>query len=101
MGSCEDIKAVANAARRFIQIISEKSGEAFDQWLVDVSQVPSIKNFAQGLKEDYDAVKNAITLGWSNGQVEGQVNRLKLIKRQMYGRANFEFLKTRVLYDDL
>ena len=56
------------------------------------------ENFAKGLKRDNEAVKNAPSEKWSNGQVEGQVNRLKFIKRQMYGRANFDLLKARFLY---
>ena len=50
------------------------------------------------IHKDYDAIKAALSLSWSNGQVEGQINRLKLIKRQMYGRGGFELLKKRVLY---
>ena len=50
-----------------------------------------------GLLQDYDAVKAAVSLKWSNGQVEGQVNRLKNIKRQMYGRGSLELLRKRVL----
>ena len=58
-----------------------------------------MKNFASGLQQDYDAVKAAVSLKWSNGQVEGQVNRLKTIKRQMYGRVSFQLLRRRVLFD--
>ena len=57
-----------------------------------------LRTFATGLKSDYDAVKAGLTTTWSNGQLEGQVNRLKLIKRQMYGRAKFDLLRQRVLY---
>ncbi len=53
--------------------------------------------FAQGLLRDYEAVQGALRLEWSNGQVEGQVNHLKMIKRQMYGRAGFALLRQRVL----
>lgn len=59
--------------------------------------VKKLQNFALGLRLDYDAVRAALTYDWSNGQVEGQVNRLKTIKRQMYGRANFDLLRQRVL----
>src|SRR3982751_590716 len=59
--------------------------------------LPAIKNFCNGLVRDRAAVTAAISLKWSNGQVEGQVHRLKLIKRQMYGRANFALLRARVL----
>jgi len=70
-----------------------------DGWIKDAKecQAPAMKTFANGLQRDYDAVKAAVSLKWSNGQVEGQVNRLKNIKRQMYGRAGFELLKKKVL----
>ncbi len=60
--------------------------------------VPDLQSFAQGLKKDYDAVKAGLTLKWSNGQTEGQVNRLKFLKRQMYGRGSFQLLRKRVLH---
>ena len=59
--------------------------------------VKKLHSFALGLRQDYDAVKAALTYDWSNGQVEGQVNRLKAIKHQMYGRANFDLLRQKVL----
>jgi hypothetical protein len=55
------------------------------------------KRFANGLQEDYDAVKWGIALAWSNGPEEGQINRLKMLKRQMYGRVGIGLLKQRVL----
>jgi len=54
--------------------------------------------FAGSPQSDYQAVKNALVYAWSNGQVEGQVNRLKLIKRTMYGRAGFDLLRRKVLW---
>ncbi len=56
------------------------------------------KRFAASLRRDYGAVQAALTLVWSNGQLEGQVNRLKGIKRAMYGRGKFDLLRQRVLY---
>ncbi|MBI3460498.1 transposase, partial [Candidatus Acetothermia bacterium] len=53
---------------------------------------------ALGLRQDYRAVRAAVRLEWSNGQTEGQVNRLKLLKRQMYGRAKFDLLRLRFLH---
>ena len=55
--------------------------------------------FAYGLQKDISAVAAAVDTPWSNGQVEGQVNRLKALKRQMYGRAGFPLLRARVLPD--
>lgn len=62
------------------------------------SGIGALRRFAQGLSADFAAVQAALTLPVNNGQVEGQVNRLKMIKRQMYGRANFDLLRRRVLY---
>lgn len=56
-----------------------------------------LESFARTLSWDYDAVAAALKYEWSQGQVEGQINRLKLIKKQMYGRANFDLLRQRVL----
>jgi len=60
--------------------------------------VPEMRRFAAGIRQDYAAVAAALQYAWSNGQVEGQINRLKLIKRQMYGRAKLDVLKARLLY---
>jgi len=70
-----------------------------DPWLVRAQQSSSmeLRGFASGIKRDYAAVKAALSLPWSQGQVEGQITRLKLLKRQMYGRARFELLRSRVL----
>ena len=59
--------------------------------------ITELRQFAKGLVQDQAAVQTALSLPWSSGQVEGQVNRLKLIKRQMYGRANFDLLRRRIL----
>jgi transposase len=56
-----------------------------------------LRGFAIGLRRDWAAVSAALELPWSNGQTEGQVNKLKLLKRQMYGRASFELLRRRCL----
>jgi transposase len=68
-------------------------------WLADAaaSGVRAMATFAAGLKNDAAAICAALTMPWSNGQTEGQVNRLKLIKRQMFGHASFELLRRRVL----
>ena len=61
------------------------------------SGVPQLAGFAAGLVKDYDAVRNGLTLPYSSGAVEGNVCRLKAINRQMYGRANFDLLRLRVV----
>lgn len=60
-------------------------------------QIPILVTFGEGLQRDYAAVSAALELPWSSGQAEGQINRLKTLKRQMYGRAGFELLRARVL----
>ena len=60
-------------------------------------RVRRVVRFAYGLSKDISAVAAAVDTSWSTGQVEGQINRLKMIKRQMYGRAGFELLRARVL----
>ena len=69
------------------------------QWLSNAenSHVIELERFAAGLRRDYAAVEAGITTNWSNGTTEGHVNRLKLLKRQMYGRAKFDLLRIRVL----
>ncbi|PWC56070.1 transposase [Azospirillum sp. TSO22-1] len=61
------------------------------------SSATALRSFAQGLAADLDALQAALQEPWSNGPVEGQINRLKLIKRQMFGRAKFDLLRQRVL----
>jgi transposase len=77
----------------------ERKGQLFEAWLTKVatSGVAELRGFARSLLEDRAAVAAALTLEWSNGQTEGQVNKLKLLKRQMYGRASFDLLRRRVL----
>jgi transposase len=84
----------------FLQMMRKREGERLDDWLrrVHESQLPELQSFAHGVEEDYDAVKAGLTLWLNNGQVEGQVTKIKLIKRMMYGRAEFPLLRQRVLH---
>lgn len=86
--------------QEFTTMLREREGERLDEWLdrVEKQGIPELQSFAAGLKKDYDAVKAGLTLEWSNGQTEGQVHRLKLLKRQMYGRGSFKLLRKRVLH---
>jgi hypothetical protein len=83
----------------FRSMLAKRKGERLRTWLKSCKEsgITEISSYARQIKRDYAAVKAAATYNWSNGQVEGQVNRLKNIKRQMYGRASFELLKIRVL----
>ena len=73
---------------------------SFDAWLADAaaSGIRAVQTFALGLAADGAAVRAALATPWSNAQAEGQIARLKLIKRQSYGRAGFDLLRRRVLY---
>jgi transposase len=94
--------AVAEAvglSRDFAALLRERRPENLNTWLMQAqdSGVNALRRFAKRLLADYDAVRAAMTLNWSNGQTEGQINRLKTIKRQMYGRASLELLERRFL----
>ncbi len=84
----------------FATLLREREGERLDAWIAaaSASGVAEVRRFAQGLLPDIEAVRAGLTLEWSNGQTEGQVNRLKTLKRQMYGRAGFVLLRQRLLH---
>lgn len=86
-------------SQRFVIMIKKRLPMVFEEWLEEANAIPvyQLQTFAAGLRQDYDAIYAALSLPWSNGQTEGQVNRLKFIKRQMYGRAKFDLLRLRVL----
>ncbi len=91
-----EIGRVAELAVSFFRIFRERSLEALPPWL-KAARGTALAGFAAGLERDIDAVREALRLPWNQGHVEGQVHRLKLIKRQMYGRAGFDLLRLRVL----
>ena len=80
-------------------MVQDRSAASLEDWLLRVAatDIPELQGFAAGLRRDKAAVAAALSLEWSNGQVEGQINRLKLVKRTMYGRASFDLLRKRVL----
>jgi transposase len=85
----------------FAELFREKKDGEFAPWLhrCRTSKISEMISFAKGLQEDYEAVNAAVTSPWSNGQVEGQVNKVKLMKRQMYGRAGINLLRQRLLFN--
>jgi len=103
MDADSQVATAARLAERFVQMVRQKEESCLDQWLVDVAQsgIRALMSFANGIRGDLAAVRNALSMIWSNGQTEGQVNRLKYIKRLMYGRANFDLLRKRVLFRPL
>ena len=94
-----DVASGYQLGPQFAQMLRERKGEALDLWLIEAksSGLADLERFAMGIERDYAAVAAGLSLPRSNGQTEGQVNRPKLIKRQMYGRASFDLLRRRVL----
>jgi transposase len=86
-------------AMRFRGLLMGSSIEKLDVWLQDAQLwgVYAMHRFARAVRQDIDAVRNAVLEPWSNGQTEGQINRLKTIKRAMYGRAGIELLRARMI----
>jgi transposase len=95
-----EVKVVRELALGFRQLVKERAVAAFPAWLETAEQcsVGEVRTFAVGVRQEYQAVTAALEYPWSNGPVEGQINRLKTIKRQMYGRAKFDLLRARVLW---
>jgi transposase len=86
-------------AAGFAALVRKAADTPLADWLAaaERSGCVELRSFAVGLRQDEAAVTAAVTEPWSNGPVEGQVNRLRTIKRQMYGRAGFDLLRARVL----
>ena len=95
-----EVGAAVAFTERFAVIVRERRGAELDRWLSDAeaSGVPEIARFARKARRDEAAIAAGCTLPWSNGQTEGQITRLKAIKRGMYGRARFDLLRLRALY---
>ncbi|MFZ3182344.1 MAG: transposase, partial [Methylocystis silviterrae] len=84
-------------AMRFRSILRGKNPDKLNDWLHDAKHSGVRLMFARTLSRDLDAVRNAIVEHWSSAQAEGQINRLKTLKRAMYGRAGIELLRARML----
>lgn len=96
---CPHLDALAGHVTGFAELLTELHGDRLDAWIdqVERDQLPHLRSFTAGLKRDHTAVVNGLTLPYSSGAVEGTVNRIKMLKRQMYGRATFDLLRKRVL----
>lgn len=94
------IGRAAALGQSFLAMVRKQQAETLDRWLADAEEsgIKELHNLAQRLRRDRAAVYMALSSEWSNGQTEGHVNRLKMIKRTMFGRAGFDLLRNRVLY---
>lgn len=99
MVQCPDVYDLRNIALAFRAALKAADARLMREWIHNAKhcQFGSVVRFAYGLQKDISAVAAAVEMQWSTGQVEGQNNRLKMIKRQMYGRAGFSLLRARVL----
>ncbi|MGW8365286.1 transposase [Streptomyces wedmorensis] len=99
LADCPELDALTRHVRTFGKMLTQLQGDQLPQWIkaVRADDLPSLHTFVNGLERDLAAVTAGLTLQWSSGVVEGHVNRIKMIKRQMYGRAGFGLLRKRVL----
>ena len=95
------LDAALTLAAEFAGMVRKTVATPLAEWIAraSASGVPELVGFANGLRSDAAAVQAALTTEWSNGPVEGQVNRLKAIKRSMYGRAGMKLLRARVRHN--
>jgi transposase len=99
-GQCPHLDALARHVAEFAKMLTGLHGDRLDHWLAAVEAddgQPDLHSFARGIRRDYHAVRNGLTLHWSSGAVEGNNCKIKHIKRLMYGRANFDLLRKMAL----
>ena len=96
----EELSRAYELSQDFLGLLKERNAHQLKEWISTAtsSHIAELKGFAKSVQQDYSAVSAACSLPWSQGQVEGQINRLKCLKRQMYGRARFDLLRLRVLH---
>jgi transposase len=94
-----DLDRLTAHVTAFAKMMTGRHSERLDDWITTVEQdtLAPLASFARNLRRDYDAVHNGLTLPHSSGPVEGAINRVKMLKRQMFGRANLDLLRKRVL----
>ena len=103
LAASPQLAAVAASVRGFAVIMNERRGrKLLEPWMTAAlaTDEPALGSFVTGLRADQDAVTRGLSLPWSSGAVEGHVNRIKMLKRQMYGRASPDLLRRRVLLAD-
>jgi transposase len=100
LAACPHLNSTAAHVTAFAEMLTNRLGERLDAWMntVDADDLPHLHRFVRGLRIDHAAVLNGLTLPHSSGAVEGNVNRIKMIKRQMYGGAKFDLLRIRILH---
>lgn len=99
LAACPELDAATGHVRTFARMLTNLEGANLPEWITaaGAADLPGISTFARGLRHDIDAVTAGLTQKWNSGIVEGNVNRIKMLKRQTYGRAGFSLLRKRVL----
>jgi transposase len=102
LAECPELAALHEHITAFAELMTKRRGRQLEQWITaaDASGLPELRSFITGLRRDHDAVVAGLTLPYSSGVVEGHVNRIKMLKRQMYGRASPDLLRRRILLAD-
>jgi transposase len=102
LAECPELAALHAHIAGFADLMIKRRGRHLEQWIdaADASGLPELRSFTAGLRRDLDAVVAGLTLPYSSGVVEGHVNRIKMLKRQMYGRASPDLLRRRILLCD-
>ena len=96
----EELRVIYRLLQAFLQMLRQRRAERLDDWMKEAraSGIKEVQSFVAGIERDYDAVKAGLRLVWSQGPVEGTVNKLKVHKRLMYGRAGFSLLRQKMLH---
>ncbi|MFF1838010.1 transposase [Streptomyces sp. NPDC058231] len=99
LSHCLELAALHAHVRAFAEILQTRSGQHLKDWVIAIrtADLPRLHAFATGLEKDWDAVLQGLSTRWNSGPVEGRVNHIKMIKRQMFGRAKLPLLRKRVL----
>jgi transposase len=94
-----EVAEAIDLAQAFATLVRQRQPDQLDPWLTRATTraLEAMQRFATGLRDDYEAVKAGVTLPWSTSPVEGHINRLKMVKRQMFGRAHLALLSRRFL----
>lgn len=95
----EELELVYQLTQDFRTMVTQRQVSVLGRWVEEAktSGIKEMQGLATGMYRDFEAVRGALSMEYSNGQMEGKVNKLKCIKRQMYGRANFDLLRQRML----
>jgi transposase len=99
IGFCPEVVRLCSLAVQFRGMLRWRNAQLLEPWLrrARSSGLPNVAHYAKRLARDFDAVKLSISIPWNNGPIEGQINRFKVIKLQIYGRAELALLRARVL----